>query len=689
MLSIGRVVALFVLYVVAARAGLSLAAVNPSATAVWPPTGIAMAACLLLGRRAWPAIFAGAFVANLTNAGSVATSIGIAVGNTLEGILGAYFIRRFSGATRRFDRVADVFLFAMLAGCVATCVSATIGVTTLAIGGYASWSMYWPIWVTWWLGDASGALIFAPLIIILDQDREPVPTEQRVELCAFALVLLADAMFVFGGLYEPTRHYPLAFLSIPPILWAAFRLGARATSAGIAVLSLIAAWNTHRGIGPFAVGGIASLVVLQAFMATVAITAMAIAALVTERRRVEAARLALLDAERSARADSEAAGRAKDEFLAMLGHELRNPIAAIKVAVHVLGRSGPGGEGDRARDVIRRQADHLTRLVDDLLDATRIATGKLTLNRQIVDLASVASRAVGALTAAGGSTDRELKIDLAPVWVDGDATRLEQVITNLVGNALKYTPAGRSVHVTVQAQKGAAVLTVADTGTGIPRDLIPRVFDLFTQGPRELDRSQGGLGIGLTLVKRVVELHGGDVAVRSDGEGQGSTFTVRLAAVPAPSRFADAKIGARMPSAPAANRRVLVVEDQSDMREILRFALEDAGHVVFEAADGPAAIAAVERYEPDVALIDIGLPGFDGYEVARRIRSIRSAAPMLLVAVTGYGQPDDRRRSSAAGFDVHLVKPIDVERLHALITGAGEMKPEEAGPTRGVQTADS
>ena len=248
------VVALFVLYVIAAKAGLSLAAVNPSATAVWPPTGIAIAACLLMGRPAWPAIFAGALVANLTNAGSVATSLGIAVGNTLEGVLGAYFTARFvsrgsdAAESHLFDRAPDVFRFAALAGCVATCVSATLGVTSLALGGYAQWSTYWAVWLTWWLGDASGALIFAPFIIILTQNREPLPREQWLELGAFTLVLVADTLFVFGGLYEPTRHYPLAFLSIPPILWAAFRFGPRETSAGVAVLSLIAQTALFHGL---------------------------------------------------------------------------------------------------------------------------------------------------------------------------------------------------------------------------------------------------------------------------------------------------------------------------------------------------------------------------------------------------------------------------------------------------------
>jgi signal transduction histidine kinase/ActR/RegA family two-component response regulator len=671
---VGRAVALFVLYVVAAKAGLSLAAVNPSATAVWPPTGIAIASCLLMGRMAWPAIFAGAFVANLTTAGSVATSLAIAAGNTLEGVLGAYLIDRYAGGGRLFDRAPNIFRFAILAGCAATCVSATIGVTALAVAGYAPWPMYASIWLTWWLGDASGALIFAPLIIVLVGDREPVPRERWVELGVLIIVLLGTTAFVFAGLSRPTRNYPLAFLAIPPILWAAFRFGPRETSAGIAVLSLMAAWNTHRGIGPFAVAGAASLIVLQAFMATVAITAMAIVALAAERRRVEVERVALLERERAARADAEAAGTAKDEFLAMLGHELRNPIAAIKMAIHVLGRSARGdGDSGRAHDVIRRQTDHLATLVDDLLDATRIATGKMMLNRHPLDLAGVATRAVAALTTAGGAQGHTVVVDARPVWVDGDPTRLEQVVTNLVGNSLKYTPAGGTIDVTVGERDGAAILRVADTGTGIPSDLVPRVFDLFTQGRRELDRSQGGLGIGLALVKRVVELHGGAVEVRSDGEGRGSEFTIHLAIVSPPAAADREETAGTAPAtAQGRARRVLIVEDQQDMRDILRMALEDAGYLVFEAGDGPSAVEAVASVAPEVALIDIGLPGFDGYEVARRIRKMSGSSRIVLVALTGYGQPDDRRRSSATGFDVHLVKPVDIDALNAVLAEAAD-----------------
>jgi signal transduction histidine kinase/CheY-like chemotaxis protein len=467
--------------------------------------------------------------------------------------------------------------------------------------------------------------------------------------------------------YEPTRTHPLAFLCIPPVAWAAIRFGPRESSTATAALSLMATWNTHRGVGPFAPVGDDSLLVLQSFMATVAIMTMAMAGLVAERARVEEERRRLLAAEQRARTAVEAAMRAKDQFLAMLGHELRNPLGSIVTAIHVLDRSAVlRNDAAKARDVLRRQADHLTHLVDDLLDATRVATGKMTVHRRPVDLAGLTSQVVEAFEAAGRTVNHELVVDAQPVHVDGDPMRLEQVVSNLVGNALKFTPAGGTIHVSVAQEDGTATLRVADTGIGIPPDLLPQIFELFAQGTRGLDRAEGGLGIGLTLVKHIVELHDGAIDLRTDGPGRGCEFAVRLRAVPRPTSGSESERRGAPPGRTVA-RRVLVVEDQADMREILRIAIEGAGHVVAEAADGPGGVEAARRFRPDVALVDIGLPGFDGYEVGRRIRALAGPSPVVLVALTGYGQPEDRQRAQAAGFDVHLVKPIEMDRVDELL----------------------
>jgi PAS domain S-box-containing protein len=358
--------------------------------------------------------------------------------------------------------------------------------------------------------------------------------------------------------------------------------------------------------------------------------------------------------------ESQRVNRAKDEFLAMLGHELRNPLGAISSAGRVLEHFKGSNEAiGRACDVIMRQSGHLGRLVDDLLDVGRVVTGKILLEREPLDLAEVTRRTVGTFTAAGKTQQHRLSIETVPVWAHVDGVRFEQILTNLLTNALKYTPAGGEIRVRVGIDGPHAMLQVEDTGVGISADLIPHIFDLFVQAEQRLDRSQGGLGIGLTLVQRLVELHAGSIEAFSAGLGQGSRFTVRLAAIPGPS---PDESPAEPASTPKASRRVLIIEDNEDSRVMLRQLLEHAGHEVHDAGDGQQGIEAALRLEPDVALIDVGLPELDGYEVARRIRA-ESRRGMLLVALTGYGLAEDRERALAAGFDLHLVKPVDFDRL--------------------------
>jgi signal transduction histidine kinase len=378
-----------------------------------------------------------------------------------------------------------------------------------------------------------------------------------------------------------------------------------------------------------------------------------------ERARGEAERDQLLTRERQARAIAEEANRSKDEFLAMLGHELRNPLGAIANASQLLGAPDEESRA-HARAVITRQVQHLARMTDDLLDAARAMTGKIVLQRQPLDLAEAAARALSTLRAAGRTGQRRLAQQLEAVWIDADPTRVEQILGNLLGNALKFTPEGGSITVTVAREGDNAVLQVADTGIGMPAELTARAFEPFVQGERPLDRSFGGLGIGLTLVRRLAELHGGSADARSDGAGRGSVFSVRLPAVLAPSMTRVRPDG----KAAAAARDILVVEDNDDARETLRRMLEIEGHRVRVAADGVAGLEAVRAAVPEIALIDVGLPKMDGYELARCIRAeFDGPRRPYLVAVTGYGLPEDRNRTREAGFDLHLVKPVDAATL--------------------------
>ena len=380
----------------------------------------------------------------------------------------------------------------------------------------------------------------------------------------------------------------------------------------------------------------------------------------------------------SGRDRAEQQSQAKDEFMAMLAHELRNPLSAITAAVQVL-ESAKGRESAaaRARFIIGRQAQHLSRLVDDLLDVGRVVTGKISLDRQGLDLCDLVRRTAAVFTER--EDDHRFSVSIAPCWINGDAVRIEQIVTNIIGNAVKYTPVGGKVTISLSVEGEEAVLRVQDDGFGITPDLLPRVFDLFVQGERTLDRSQGGLGIGLTLVRRLVELHDGTVAVHSEGANRGSLFTVRLPSIPAVGTSAPTN---DTPRTLATRRRVLIIEDNRDAREMFRMMLELDGHQVIEAEEGRAGLQLLRTEKPDEAFIDVGLPGLDGYEIARRFRDEASAdgpRRVLLVALTGYGTPDALERSRCAGFDHHLIKPVNPEALYRLLNSPSSQEPAAAG----------
>jgi signal transduction histidine kinase len=369
--------------------------------------------------------------------------------------------------------------------------------------------------------------------------------------------------------------------------------------------------------------------------------------------------------EQQARHEAEQANRAKDEFLAMLGHELRNPLNAVAGASGVLAHANATPEQQvRAREVIQRQVSSLRELVDDLLDVARVTSGKIVLNRQVLDLAAVARGLVSVMGAAGRLGRHRVETRLEEAWISGDETRLEQVVANLLDNAAKYTPEGGNITVRVRREGDEAVLEVEDTGVGIAPELMPRIFDLFTQGERTLDRAQGGLGLGLALVRRLVELHGGHVSAESEGAGHGTTIVARFPAAARPAMNAP-ETAPREGGKRAL--RILVIEDNPDGRETLALMLRLAGHDVIEAESGPAGVEAAQAHEPDVAIVDIGLPGFDGFEVARRLRADPRTAATRLAALTGYGQEDDRQHAMAAGFDWFLVKPADPHALDDML----------------------
>jgi PAS domain S-box-containing protein len=410
---------------------------------------------------------------------------------------------------------------------------------------------------------------------------------------------------------------------------------------------------------------------------------------ITARKEAEARQAAVEESLRDA-------ARRKDEFLAMLAHELRNPLSPVASAIEIM-RARPDRELDeRARGVVERQLGHMSRLIDDLLDVSRINTGKITLRKECLDLRVAVQRAVESVRGFVAGFEHTLTVELPPhpVYVDADPVRLEQVITNLLHNAAKYTGPGGRIGVVLESAHGSAALSVSDNGIGITPDLLGQVFDLFTQGERGLDRSQGGLGLGLTLVRSLVRLHGGTVEARSEGAGRGSEFVVTLPVLKDEGRrMRDEGKRAASPAVrthpsslisppcelPRASRRVLVVDDIPDSAETLAELARIWGFEVATEYDGLAALQLADEWLPDFVFLDIGMPGLNGYEVAQRLRRDRRFAHTVLVALTGYGRPEDLARSHAAGFDHHLVKPVDVRHLERLLQRVQPPTPAGAG----------
>jgi two-component system CheB/CheR fusion protein len=373
--------------------------------------------------------------------------------------------------------------------------------------------------------------------------------------------------------------------------------------------------------------------------------------------------------------------RRKDEFLAMLAHELRNPLAPLLNAAHLIQASNSAETLAAAGEIIERQVRHMARLIDDLLDVSRITSGKIQLRKEMVNLADAVRRAVESVAPLMKARRHELTVSLppTPVRLHADPTRLEQVLSNLLNNAAKYTPEGGHIALEVEPPRATAVtavarppadvtITVRDDGVGIPEDMLERIFDLFIQVGRSLSSvSQWGLGIGLALVRTLVAMHGGSVKAYSDGPGKGSTFVVRLPLGAQGKEDASSLAPRPEALAPSPPVRVLVVEDSRDAAATLGLLLRGLGHDVQTAHDGPSALEAAQQHRPDVVLLDIGLPHMDGYEVARRLRQQPDMQAATLVAMTGFGQDEDRRRSFAAGFDHHLVKPVDPYELQKLL----------------------
>src|SRR6266704_1421385 len=519
---------LTLVYFIAGKFGLILASLHASASPVWPPAGIALAALLVLGYRAWPAIFVGAFLVNVTSVGNVATSLAIASGNTLEAICGAWLINRLAGGTTVFDRPQGVVKFALVA-VVSTVISPAVGVTSLALGGFADWANFGAIWLTWWLDDTTGDLLIAPLIILWSiASKRRWNRREAVEVGILLLLLFGLGEAVFGGwLAISTSNYPIAFICGPIVIWTAFRFTQRETATGIFILSALAIWGTLNGFGPFLrETENQSLIALQSWTAVLTITAMALSAGMAERRRAE-------EALQQQKAIVEAANRTKDHFLAMLSHELRTPLTPVISALEGLETEpGQNTEVKSALAMIRRNVELETRLIDDLLDFTRIAKDKLQLRFTPVDAHLAISNVVEICRAEANSKRLRVHLNLRAnaYYVAADAAKLQQIVWNLLKNAIKFTAENGEIAIS-SSNPSPEVLTISvrDTGIGMEPEVMQRMFDPFEQGNRSFERRFGGLGLGLAISKSLAQAHSGTLTAQSSGCDRGSTFIFSLA----------------------------------------------------------------------------------------------------------------------------------------------------------------
>jgi signal transduction histidine kinase/ActR/RegA family two-component response regulator len=651
---------LTVVYFIAGKLGLKLAFLHASASPVWPPAGIALAALLVLGYRTWPAIFLGAFLVNVTTAGNIATSLCIATGNTLEALCGAWLVNRFAGGTRVFDRAQDVFKFAF-AAMTSTVISPTLGVTSLALGGFADWANYGAIWITWWMGDTTSDLVVAPLIILWTV----APSwrwnrREAVEVILLLILLLVLGETVFGGWFPiSAQNYPISFIYGPVVLWTAFRFTQRETATGIFVLSAIAIWGTLHGFGPFVMETEnQSLLILQSSTAVLTVTAMALAAAMDERRRAEAAIA-------QQKAAVEAANRTKDNFLAMLSHELRTPLTPVMAALDALQTEpSQSTESKAALAMIRRNVEFESQLIDDLLDLTQMAKDKLQLRFDSIDAHQAISNVVEMCRAEADARKLQVHLDLraGAHYVSADAAKFQQIIWNLLKNAIKFTNENGNVTIS-SSNPSPQILTIAvhDTGVGIEPEIIERIFDPFEQGDRSFQRRFGGLGLGLAISKSLAQAHGGALVAKSEGRDCGSTFVLTMSTVPAQQQ--RAKEPEMIPVETRA-LRILLVDDHQDTCTALERLLIRRGHFVATAHNMRSAMETAVRNQCDLLISDVALPDGTGLELMMQLHAI-SGIPGI--AISGFGNNGDIKKSLEAGFSEHLVKPIKLEALEAAI----------------------
>ena len=675
---LGRRLAVLALVTAACLASSQLRLLVPivqqRVTMFWPPAGIALAAVLLAGGWVWPAVALASLLVSFSTGTPPVAAVIIAVGNTLGALAGGWLLRRVD-FHNGLERVRDVLALLAFGAVVSPVINTVVGVAALNLAWRVPTEQVVRSALSWWLGDAMGVLLVTPVLLTCrGLPFRPLRRERVLEAVALGLCLLAvGALTLSSWSATPTVHPPLAFTLLPFLVWGALRFGPRGAAASTFLAVGIAFWATAQGLSPFALGTVEErLMYLYSYTAVAAMTSMLLAAIFAERKRAEEEQARLLARESEARAEAEAASRAKDQFLAALSHELRTPLTpvlAIASGLAMDDRIPP--ELRRQLDVIRRNVELEARLIDDLLDLTRITRGKLDLRLEVTDVRKVIEHTIEI------SCEREIAAgrlrvvtELAPedhrLWAD--PSRLTQVLWNLLSNAVKFTPAGGTITVRSATEPDRLALQVCDTGIGIDPEEMPYIFEAFEQGRIRGPRRTGGLGLGLAISKAIAEMHGGTLSVASEGHGRGTTFTLSLPRsreLPAvdEARVVPAEI--QNPKSKIQNLRILLVEDHADTAEAMADLLSLSGHQVTIAGSVAEALSAVRGDGVfDFVISDLGLPDGSGIDLMRELSARHG---LRGIALSGYGMEEDVRQSLEAGFERHLTKPVSLPQLQATL----------------------
>ena len=650
----------FLIYSALGYTALTILPTNVLTLLVWPAGGVALAAVIIHGHRMFLPLALASFFVSLSVGFGLAISLGITVGNTLEALAGLYLLKQYARFNVSLRHLRDTMWLIGVALFIPI-IGASIGITSLWLGGVLSNEFVIDAWKAWWLGDAVGILVLAPLAFKWLHTTPLVRTPaQYIEMGLVVAAVLFTSLFIFW-----TPETRVVYYLFIPLTWAVLRTGPRGITLALFATAVVALLGTFAGLGPYAGDG---LLGLQLFIGTMSALFLIFSVIIDERTRAEALLGRHVDELEQELHKVSSEDEAKKDFLAILAHELRNPLAAILSSAELLRLQEIHAPDTAALlQTIDERVRSMTTMLDDLLDISRISHKKLTLRKENVSLDSIIDRSVRTAQAAIRSRGHTLSV-IKPeheLFIEADPIRLEQILVNLLNNSTKYTNQNGSIELSAKRDGDSVVISVSDNGVGIQSAMLKRIFEPFYQVERGKLPTQG-LGVGLPLTKQLVEMHGGTIQVQSDGEGLGSTFTVRL---PIPKNMQRPPVVvSRLRGGSVRHVKnthtILVVDDNEIAAQALSRLLELRGHQTQLAYNGKEALQKARAFNPDIIILDIGLPDMDGYAVARLLKKNKNFSSGL-IALTGYGQQQDKERAYEAGFHVHCTKPVGLKEIEA------------------------